>query len=121
VRDFLSLCAGPAVWGLYLGTTVYGHVALKLAVDRKPAGDFRGGVFPALASHWAWSACLAWFVSCLLWALVLTRQPLIQANAVSSLRHLLIALAAWALLGESLNLGQTIGMVLIAVGIVLVR
>jgi drug/metabolite transporter (DMT)-like permease len=121
VRDFLSLCETPGLWLLFFATTVYGHVALKFAVDRAEPGDFRRALVAALVDHWGWSACLAWGVSCVLWAAVLSRQTLLQANAVSSLRFVLICLAACVLLGESLNRTQTLGMALIAAGILLVR
>jgi drug/metabolite transporter (DMT)-like permease len=117
VRDFLKLCETSAIWILFFGTTVYGHVALKLAVDR--AGT--GRVLAALASAWGWSACLAWAASCLLWMLTLSRHRLVFANGLSSLRYVLIALAAWVVLGERMNGWHVLGMALITAGICLVR
>jgi drug/metabolite transporter (DMT)-like permease len=106
----------PAIWVLFFGTNVYGHVALKVAVDR--AGRTPLSAFGAALG---WTACLAWGASCVLWALALARQPLSQANALSSLRHLLTCLAAWYLLGEGLSPRQAAGIVLITVGVLLVK
>lgn len=114
MRDFLKSCGMPAIWVLFFATTVYGHIALKIAVDRRP-------VLAALVSVWGWSACLAWGVSCLLWAFALSEHRLQQANALSSLRYVLIGLAAWGWLGERMSGPQAIGMVLIMAGILLAK
>ena len=120
MRDFLKAFETPAIWLLFFATTVYGHVALKVAVDRTTQDEARR-VFSALADLWGWSACLAWGASCLLWMLALSRHQLVFANGLSSLRYVLIALAAWALLGERVTWPQMFGMALIAVGLLLVR
>jgi drug/metabolite transporter (DMT)-like permease len=120
VRDLLKLCEVTAIWVLFFGTTVYGHVALKVAVDRAGAGGARYPI-RAVADLWGWSACLAWGLSCLLWAVALSRHSLTQANALSSLRYVLVYLAAWALLGEGLSWARAVGMALILAGVLLVR
>jgi drug/metabolite transporter (DMT)-like permease len=121
VRDFLSLCAAPALWALFFGTTVYGHVALKVAVSRAGEAGGHGGLLHALAGFWGWSACLAWGASCLLWALVLSRHQLTQANALSALRYPLVSVAAVLLLGERMTLSQGVGLALIVAGVALVK
>ena len=120
MRDFLRLCETSAVWVLFFATSVYGHVALKVAVDRAGAGEGRRA-FAALGSAWGWSACLAWGASCLLWVLALSRHRLVFANGLSSLRYVLVGLAAWAVLGERLSGWHVLGMALITAGILLVR
>ena len=120
MRDFLKLCETPAIWLLFFATSVYGHVALKVAVDRT-IQDETGRVFSALRNVWGWSACLAWGASCLLWMLALSRHRLVFANGLSSLRYVLIGLAAWAVLGERMTWSQGFGMALIAGGLLLVR
>ncbi len=121
MRDFLKLCETPAVWMLFFATSVYGHVALKVAVDRVGGeGDGRS-VLSALACFWGWSACVAWGASCLLWTVALSRHRLVQANALSALRYVLVCLAAWALLGERLTWPQVLGMALLTAGVMLVR
>jgi hypothetical protein len=77
----------PVLWALFFLTTVYGHVALKFAVDGP--GRTLARVF---ATMWGWSALAAWAASCLLWAAVLSRQQLLSANSVASLRYVLICL-----------------------------
>src|SRR5262249_6789909 len=85
VGDLLQGIEGQAIWLLFFATPVYGHVALKVAVDRA-SGDTRQAIRAAVASGWGWSACSAWCLSCLLWAAALSKCPLMQANALSSLR-----------------------------------
>ena len=51
--------ATSAIWLLFFATSVYGHVALKVAVDRTVQDEARR-VFSALRGVWGWSACLAW-------------------------------------------------------------
>jgi drug/metabolite transporter (DMT)-like permease len=114
------MCEASAIWLLFFGTTVYGHVALKIAVDRAGTGPGHH-TLGALASPWGWSACLAWAASCLLWALTLAHHRLAFANSLSALRYVLIALAAWAVLGERLCLSHVAGMILIGLGVLLVR
>src|SRR5262249_52119171 len=89
VRAFLKPCETPMVWLLFFVTSVYGHVALKVAVDRS-AQDEAGRMFSALRGVWGWSACLAWGMSCLLWMLALSRHRLVFANGLSSLRYVLV-------------------------------
>jgi drug/metabolite transporter (DMT)-like permease len=108
----------PLIWLLFFLSSVYGHVALKAAVGSEAE---RGALGRALASGWGWSAFVAWGLSCLLWTLALAHHRLLRANAVSSLRFVLIALTAWALLGERLTWTQGLGLLLIAAGILLVR
>jgi uncharacterized membrane protein len=120
VRDFLKPYATSAIWLLFFATSVYGHVALKVAVDRTVQDKARR-VFSALQGVWGWSACLAWGASCLLWMLALSRHRLVFANGLSSLRYVLVGLAAWAALGERLTWSQLFGMALIAAGLLLVR
>jgi drug/metabolite transporter (DMT)-like permease len=119
VRDLLKVCETPAIWLLFFLTSVYGHVALKVAVDR--AGADRRSLLSALACFWGWSACLAWGLSCLLWAQALARERLQRANALSSLRYALVGVAAWVLLGERLSWTQVLGLALLLAGVVLVR
>jgi drug/metabolite transporter (DMT)-like permease len=119
VRDFLITLASPMVWALFFGTTVYGHVALKVAVDR--GGQEGRGVLSVFTNPWGWSACLAWGGSCVLWALTLERTALLQVNAISSLRYVLICLATWWMLGERMTRSQVAGTALILAGILLVK
>jgi drug/metabolite transporter (DMT)-like permease len=120
VRGFLKPCETSAIWLLFFATSVYGHVALKAAVDGAAQDEARR-LFSALRGVWGWSACMAWGASLPLWMLALSRHRLVFANGLSSLRYVLIGLAAWAVLGERLTWSQLFGMALIAAGLLLVR
>jgi drug/metabolite transporter (DMT)-like permease len=119
VRGLLTALEVPLLWGLFFLTSVYGHVAVRLAVP--PGGDARRALAAAATSFWGWSAAAAWGLSCVLWVVAVSRHALQSANAVSSLRYVLIALAAWSLFGERLGPAQWLGMLLIAGGILLVK
>jgi drug/metabolite transporter (DMT)-like permease len=121
VRDFLRWVEPAALWALFFLTSVYGHVALKLAVA-PAAGSGYGRVLRASVSDfWGWSAMLAWGLSCALWGLTLSRHELMTANAISSLRYALTCVAAWAFLSEGIGWQRAAGMLLIGIGIVLVK
>jgi drug/metabolite transporter (DMT)-like permease len=105
------------VWPLFFATSVYGHVAFKIATR-----DATGGapVWHVLLSAWAITATLAWIVSALLWVAILARHPLLTANTVSSLSYVLIAVAAVLFFGERPTAASALGVVLVVVGIYLV-
>ena len=121
MRDFVKSLETPALWALFFFTSVYGHIALKAAVNRVPGDGYRQVLTATVTNFWGWTALLAWGLSCLLWALALARHPLVTANAVSSLRYVLVGLAASGLLGEQVTWPQGLGMALIIGGILLVR
>jgi drug/metabolite transporter (DMT)-like permease len=121
MRDFLRWIEPGALWTLFFLTSVYGHVGLKLAVG-PAAGSSYGHVLRLSATNlWGWSAVLAWGLSCALWTLTLSRHELMTANAISSLRYLLTCIAAYAFFGEEIGWQRAAGMLLIALGIVLVK
>jgi drug/metabolite transporter (DMT)-like permease len=119
MRAFLTWIELTAVWGLFFGTSVYGHVALKLAMDEAAAEGI--AFWRAALGVRGSSAAVAWALSCMFWALVVSRQELMTANAVSSLRFVLTGLAAWLWLREEIGGRQAVGMLLIGAGILLVR
>jgi drug/metabolite transporter (DMT)-like permease len=121
VRDLLKASELPLLWGLFFATTVYGHVALKFAVAGTVQNNYRQVLATATTSLWGASAVLAWSASCLLWALLLSRQELLSANSISSLRYVLICVAAWLWVGETIRWPQVIGIALIASGTWLVK
>lgn len=98
------------LWALFFLTTVYGHVGLKLAVDRHPS------FLRAAVSPWGVSAFVAWTASSVLWMLVLQRETLLSASSVSSLRYALTVIAAVVFLREAVTARAAVGVVLIAVG-----
>lgn len=117
MRAFLSLGQAP-FWALFLGCSVYGHLALKRAV---------GGAEPSLPAllksvcgGWGLSAALAWTVSSVLWTVALSQQSVGRANTVSSLRFVCLNLAAWLFLGERMTWAQGLGAGFMVAGIYLV-
>jgi EamA domain-containing membrane protein RarD len=116
MRTLLDRLDHLVVWGLFFATTVYGHVALKLAAGGGAAYDCRRA-WQACASLQGASALLAWAVSGFLWAVLLTRNTLVAANSISVLRYLFVCLAAWLFLREEFRPAQAIGIGLIAAGL----
>ena len=108
-----ELLVSATVWTLFFATTVYGHVAMKLAVDRHQ------GLVAAGLSVWGLSAVLAWGASSVLWMLVLTKDTLFRASTISSLRYVLVLLAAAAMTRKVPNAQSLAGAVLVAVGVYL--
>jgi drug/metabolite transporter (DMT)-like permease len=102
------------LWMAFFACSVHGHLALKLAVDR------RQGLLAAATTWWGLSAFAAWSLSGVLWMAVLAAQPLMRASSLSALRYLLVCAAAWLFLGERVAGREAIGAGLIAVGVVLV-
>lgn len=104
-----------AIWGLFFATTVWGHVAMKLAVDRA------SGVVSAALSPFGMTAILSWGASSILWMLVLRKSPLFQASTLSALRFVLVLAAAMVMTKKVPSTNSLIGAALIAVGVWLGR
>jgi drug/metabolite transporter (DMT)-like permease len=107
-------------WALFFATSVYGHVALKVAVRRAPTGSTLS-VLRSGFSWWGVTAYAAWGVSCLCWMLVLSRSGLLKASSISSLSYVFICASAILFLGDALTWPRAAGATLIAVGILLIR
>ena len=120
MRDFLRWVEPSALWALFFLTSVYGHVALKLAVARA-SSSYGSVLWASVTNFWGVSALLAWSLSCVLWGLTLSRHELMTANAISCLRYALTVVAAWAFLSEGIGWQRAAGMLLIGVGILLVK
>lgn len=104
------------VWGLFMASSVFGHVALKRAASSSDRFEW----LKALAlwkDPWAVGAVVSWMASCYLWAVLLTRYGVGEASSQSALRYVLILLAATLWLGESMTIRQGFGCVLISAGI----
>ena len=104
------------VWAMFFATAVYGHVAMKLATGNAERFEY-GKAIRALVSFWGWSAMLAWAVSGVLWAVVLTKESLVGANSISAARYVLICVAAWFFLREEIRFYHGLGILLVTVGI----
>jgi uncharacterized membrane protein len=107
------------IWTLFFFTSVYGHVALKLAVQSENSTTAKGLWLSAI-SFWGWTAWISWGASALLWMLVVAKSPLMAASSISSLRYVLICLAAYFILRETVSPKEIIGIACITLGIVLV-
>ena len=112
-------------WTLFFATSVYGHVAIKVATR---AGEGTRDPVPWLqragelaANPWTLSGVAAWCVSGVVWVAILEKSSLSQAMSVSALRYGLVILAAFSILGEDITGRQWLGMMLIAAGITLVK
>ncbi len=104
------------VWALFFGSSVFGHVALKRAAGLSSQFEYTR-VLGMWKDPWAMAAVASWTLSCLLWALLLTRFGVSEAAGHSSLRYVLILLAAVLWLGEPLSMRQIAGAVFIMLGI----
>jgi len=71
------------VWALFLGATVYGHVALKLAMDGR--GERTRDLLRGLASPWAITGLAAWCLSSPLWLRPLAKDTLFSAASTTLL------------------------------------
>jgi len=105
---------GVLVWLAFFATSVYGHAALKLAVDSNPA------TLRAALSWWGATAFLAWTASGVLWMLVLRKHSLFDASTISSLRYVAICITAWIVWKGELDVRSLAGAVLITAGVCLV-
>jgi drug/metabolite transporter (DMT)-like permease len=103
------------VWSLFFATTIWGHVAMKVAVDRNAS------LLGAATSAWGITAVLAWGASSVLWMLVLAKQSLFRASTVSSLRYVLVVAAAVIMTRRAPSVQSVIGAVLVAIGVSLAR
>lgn len=109
----------PFIWALFLGATVYGHVALKLAMNGR--GDKTREIVRALASPWAITGVAAWGLSSLVWMKLLAKDTLFSAASTASLKYVLLGLASLIFLRESPTTSQWAGFACISVGVWLVR
>jgi uncharacterized membrane protein len=116
MRNLLMRGESFFVWAMFFATAVYGHVAMKLATGNSAQFEY-GKAVRCLVSFWGWSAMLAWAVSGVLWAVVLTKESLVGANSISAARYVLICLAAWIFLREGIRFHHAVGILLVTVGI----
>lgn len=119
MSDLLNTVQLGIIWILFFFSSVYGHVALKLAVTAEDTSTAKGFWLSAI-SVWGWTAWLSWGASALLWMLLVAKSPLMAASSISSLRYVLICLAAYWFLRETISPKEFIGMACITLGIILV-
>ncbi|MCC7352237.1 MAG: EamA family transporter [Anaerolineae bacterium] len=95
------------------GMTEVGFITGELA--RLPAMAVRAFTTPHVLLGF-----VAYFVSAVLWLIVLSRVELSLAYPVVSLGYVLVVLTSWLLLGEQVNLLRWLGVFVICVGVYLV-
>lgn len=106
------------LWTLFFLSSIYGHVALKVAADAG-TGSALGKVWSGMLTPWGISAIASWSLSGFLWMMVLSGRDLHRANSISALRYVLICAAAAAFLGEKITTRDACGIALIASGLLL--
>jgi drug/metabolite transporter (DMT)-like permease len=83
-----------------------------------PLTDWRKFLLAAVTSPWICGAVAVQGFGYILWMIVVTRVKLGVATASAGAAfYILMALAAWAVFGESLTAAQWVGIVLITVGV----
>ena len=107
-----------AVWAVFFGSSAFGHVALKRAAGSSATFDY-ARVLSMWKDPWAVAALISWTLSCLVWALILTRHNVTEAASHSSLRYVLMFALAILWLREPLHARQFLGAILITLGIYL--
>jgi len=104
--------------------TACSQIFLKQAVQVLGAPS-RLGAMPtyllqAAASPWIWASLLLQIISYGIWIVVLSREKLGVALAISgSIFYLVMACAAWVLYNEALSAGQWLGIACIVSGVLL--
>ena len=116
MRSSLNQLENFVLWGLFFATTVYGHIALKVAATQTAGSELKR-IMLTLQNVWGWTAMLSWTLSGLLWVAVISRNSVITANSISSLRYGLVAAAAWLFLHEAVQGRQWLGLLLVVSGI----
>lgn len=104
------------MWILFFGSSVFGHVALKRAAGISSKFEYMR-VLSMWKDPWAVTAVASWTLSCLVWAILLTRYGVSEAAGHSSLRYVLMVALAVFWLGEPMSARQIVGVVLITIGI----
>ena len=98
------------------------QLALKASVKDLGAIELQlSGSLPVAmrlaAEPWLWLGLGCYGVSVVVWILALSRVDVSIASPMLSLGYVVNALAAWALLGEVLNLGRVLGIGIIILGV----
>lgn len=98
---------------LKAATRATGPIGLEPAV-------VRGAVTMLLAVPAFWIAIGCYAFSVIVWVIGLSRVPVTQAYPLLSLGYVVNAIAAWALLGETLTPARLLGTAIIIAGVIVV-
>jgi len=92
--------------------TAAAQILLKIGVDTQLGAPMYG----LLVSLWIWSGISAILTSLFLWLYALRFVPLIVAFNLAATNHILVAIGAWAFLGEKITQQRGLGICLVALG-----
>jgi drug/metabolite transporter (DMT)-like permease len=92
--------------------TAAAQIFLKIGVDIQLIGPRHG----FLVSLWIWTGILSILASLFLWLYALKSVPLIVAFNLAATNHILVAIGAWAFLGEKITQQRWFGICLVALG-----
>jgi drug/metabolite transporter (DMT)-like permease len=92
--------------------TAAAQIFLKIGVDIQ-LGAPRYGF---LVSLWIWAGVFAILVSLFSWLYALKSVPLIVAFNLAATNHILVAIGAWAFLGEKITQQRWLGICMVALG-----
>jgi len=97
------------------------EVLLKIGATHPPAFTLPEpiGFVSAVFSFWVGVGIIAYLGSLSLWLVALPRLPLHLAYGLSSTVHLLVPLACWWVLHETIPMGRLLGMLFILAGTLL--
>jgi multidrug transporter EmrE-like cation transporter len=97
------------------------EVLLKIGASQPLAGSFPAPIaaLSVIATGWVLLGIVAYIGSLFLWLVALRRLPLHLAYGLASSVHLLVPLASWLVLHETIPYGRLLGMLFILAGIVL--
>lgn len=105
----------------FLGADTFTQLAFKLAAE--VVGDEPiGPTFLRIAacSPTVWIAAGLYFLTYILWMLVLQRTPLSRAFPLTALSYVTVPAAAWLVFGERIGLIPLAGIALILAGVCLI-
>jgi drug/metabolite transporter (DMT)-like permease len=92
--------------------TAAAQILLKIGVDNQPGAPGLG----CLVSLWIWTGISAILLSLFSWLYALKSVPLIVAFNLAATNHILVAIGAWAFLGEKITQQRWLGICLVALG-----
>ena len=92
--------------------TAAAQIFLKIGVDIQPSASS----FGFLVSLWIWAGICAILLSLFSWLYALKFVPLIVAFNLAATNHILVAIGAWAFLGEKITQQRWLGISLVALG-----
>jgi multidrug transporter EmrE-like cation transporter len=100
------------------------QLALKASVtDMGPISITMDTALPVLSrlavEPWLWLGFFCYGLSIVVWILALSRIDVSIAYPMLSIGYIVNALAAWALLGETLNTHRVVGIGVIIIGVVI--